>query len=160
VIGDPASTSALGGALRTQAITLAETLTDLDQAAQRAQRMNRPDPTQRERHLIERTARELDAVGAALQALSVTLVDGGARTRALEVDARRNDLTIDGTTVTDLPGPSRHDPAERLRAREQLQELLNRVTAAQVKDLARIAREVERSAPVLAAVSEQARSGS
>jgi hypothetical protein len=159
MIGDPASTSALGGALRAQAITLAGAVADLDHGAERARRAGRPDPTERERSLVERVARELDAVGAVLQALSVTLVDGGARTRALEVDARRNDLAIQGPIVVELPGPSRHDPGERLRAREQLQELLNRVTAAQAKDLARIAREVERSAPMLAAISDRARSG-
>ncbi|ADU48991.1 hypothetical protein [Intrasporangium calvum] len=159
-IGDPGSTSALGGALRQQAITLADLVADLTQVANRAERAGRPDATTRERELLERTARELDAVGAALQSYTATVLAGAARTRELATEAARADLVVDGSLVLEAPGPSRVDPTVRLRARERLQELLNRVTAAEGKELGRIARELERSGPALATVSERSRLGS
>lgn len=159
VTGDPVSTSALGGALRSQALTLADHVADLEAAAQRATRRGLTDSTARERDLLTRTARELDVIGAALQSLSVTIVEGAARSRELDADARRHDLEVDDSLVVESLGLSRLDPATRLQARERLQELLNRVTAATGRDLARLGREVQRSGDVLASVSERARTG-
>ncbi|GAA6524564.1 hypothetical protein [Intrasporangium sp. DVR] len=159
-LGDPGSTSALGGALRQQAITLADLVVDLTEAAERAGRAGRPDVTARERDLLSRVAHELDSVGAALQSFTATVLAGSARVRELSTEAARADLVVDGSLVVEPPGPSRVDPVARLRARERLQELLNRVTAAEGKELGRIARELARSGPALAAVSERCRLGS
>lgn len=159
-LGDPGSTSALGGALRQQAITLTDLVVDLAEAAERATRAGRPDPTARERELLSRTARELDAVGAALQSFTSTVLDGSARTRELTAEAHRAHLLVDGSLVVEPAGPSRVDPTARLRAKERLQELLNRVTAAEGKELGRVARELERSGPALAGISERSRLGS
>jgi hypothetical protein len=158
-LGDPGSTSALGGALRQQAITLADLVAELGEAAARAARAGRPDSTARERELLGRAARELDAVGAALQSFTATVLAGSARTRALSDEAALADLVIEGSLVVEARGPRRSDPARRMQARERLQELLNRVTAAEAKEIGRIAREVERSSPALASLSAQARSG-
>lgn len=157
--GDPGSVSALGGTLRRQAITLADLVADLEDAAAQGARRKQPDPTPRERDLIARLARELDAVGAALQAWTTTVIDGAARSRSLLEEARATGLVIEGSLVVESPGPSRVDPAERLRTRRRLQELLNRVTAAEGRELARVARELARSAPVLASLSQAARTG-
>lgn len=159
-LGDPGSISALGGTLRQQAITLVDLVVDLTEAAERARRAGRPDLSARERDLLDRLARELDVVGAALQSFTATVQAGSARTRALADEAARTGLVIEGSLVVEARGPSRVDPVHRLRARERLQELLNRVTAAEGKDLARIARELARSGPVLARLSERARLGS
>jgi hypothetical protein len=158
-LGDPGSTSALGGALRQQAIALADVTADLTEAAVRAERSGRPDLTSRERELLDRAARELDAVGAALQSFTSTVLAGWARTRVLSDEASLAGLVIEGSLVVEARRPSRTDPAERMRAKQRLQELLNRVTAAEAKEIARIAREVERSGPALAAISTRARSG-
>ena len=80
--------------------------------------------------------------------------------RALADEATRTDLVIEGSVVVEARGPSRVDPVDRLRERQRLQELLNRVSAAEGKELARIARELGRSGPALAALSERARLGS
>ncbi|MDV3220059.1 hypothetical protein [Intrasporangium sp.] len=159
-LGDPGSVSALGGTLRQQALTLADLVVDLTDAAERGRRRSHPDLSARERQLLERLARELDVVGAALQSFTATVHAGSARTRALADEAARVDLVLDGNLVVEARGPSRVDPAERLQARERLQELLNRVTAAEGKDLARVARELARSGPALARLSERARLGS
>lgn len=158
-LGDPGSTSALGGALRQQAILLADLMVELDAAATRALRAGLPDPTARERDLLGRAARELDAVGAALQSFTATVQAGSARARTLVDEAAQADLVIEGNLVLEARGPSRTDPVQRLHTRERLQELLNRVTAAEAKEIGRIAREVGRSGPVLAALSARARSG-
>ena len=162
-LGDPGSTSALGGALRQQAITLTDLVVDLTEAAERAGRRGpggRADRSARARELLGGTARELDAVGAVLQSFTATVLAGSARIRALADEATRADLAIEGSLVVEVSGPSRVDPVARLRERERLQELLNRVSAAEGKELARIARELGRSGPALAALSERARLGS
>jgi hypothetical protein len=159
-LGDPGSTSALGGALRQQAITLTDLAVDLEDAAERARRGGRADPSARERELLNSAARELDAVGAALQSFTATVLAGAARIRTLGDEAARSDLVIEGSVVVEARGPSRVDPENRLRQRERLQELLNRVSAAEGKELARIGRELGRSGPALAALSERARLGS
>ena len=61
--------------------------------------------------------------------------------------------------VVESLGPSRVDPDERLRSRDRLQELLNRVTSARAKELARLARELEASRTTLVRLSGVARSG-
>lgn len=157
--GDPGSVSALGGTLRRQAITLSDLAADLEAAAVRTARRGKPDPTARERELVAKLARELDIVGAALQAWTTTVVDGAARSRELMEAARAAGLVIEGNVVVESPGPSRVDPAQRLHTRRRLQELLNRVTAAEGRELGRIGRELTRSAAVLAGVSERARAG-
>ncbi|HKX68687.1 MAG TPA: hypothetical protein VJN29_15830 [Intrasporangium sp.] len=159
-LGDPGSTSALGGALRQQAIILTDLVVELTEAAERAARGGRADLSARERELLTGAARELDAVGAALQSFTATVQAGSARIRTLADDAARSDLVIEGSIIVEAKGPSRVDPVDRLRRRERLQELLNRVSAAQGKELARIARELARSGPPLAALSERARLGS
>ena len=159
-LGDPGSTSALGGALRQQALTLTDLVVDLTEAAERARRTGTADLSARERELLSSAARELDVVGAALQSFTATVLAGSARIRTLADEAVRSDLVFEGSVVAEAPGPSRVDPADRLRERARLQELLNRVTAAEGKELARIARELARSGPALAAVSERARLGS
>ena len=52
-LGDPGSTSALGGALRQQAITLTDLVVDLTEAADRARRGGRADLSAREREAAE-----------------------------------------------------------------------------------------------------------
>jgi len=168
--GDPGSTSALGGALRTQAGRLADLVVDLEAAARRGARTSRPgradpavdpavDPTQHERDLLTRTATELDRVGGLLQSWTTTAVEAAARVRALEPALARFDLVVDGRLVVERAGPSRVEPAERLAERERLQELLNRVTAVRSRELARLRRELEQSGTTLAALSARARSG-
>lgn len=157
--GDTASTSALGGALRTQANRLADLVVDLDDAARRSHRTGSPDPTGHERDLVTRAATELDRVGGLLQSWTTVAVDVAARLRALEPALTRCDLVVDGQLVVECPGPSRVEPAERLSERERLQELLNRVTAARSRELARLRRELETSGDRLAALSDRARSG-
>ncbi|WP_374970114.1 hypothetical protein [Terrabacter sp. BE26] len=188
--GDPASTSALGGALLSQAGRLADLVLDLDASAGRAARgesarggararagsaagshagsttgtgrstdESGTDPTRRERELLTRAATELDRVGGLLQAWTTTAVESAARLRALEPALARVDLVVDGHLVVERSGPSRVEPAERLAERERLQELLNRVTAARSRELARLRRELEQSGTTLAALSARARSG-
>lgn len=160
--GDPGSISALGGALRTQALRLADLVEELESAAARASRTGRPgrpDPSDHERDLIARSATELDRIGALLQAWTAGSVEDGARLRALDDDAERAGLVVEGHLVVEPPGPSRADPAERLRARDHLQELLNRVTAGRARELARLGRELEGSQGALARLSERARAG-
>lgn len=171
--GDPGSTSALGGALRTQAGRLADLVVDLEAAARRGARTPRPgraactvepaeptvDPTQHERDLVTRAATELDRVGGLLQSWTTTAVETSARVRALEPALARFDLVVDGRLVVERSGPSRAEPAERLAERERLQELLNRVTALRSRELARLRRELEQSGTTLAGLSARARSG-
>src|SRR6478752_1169 len=157
--GDPGSTSALGGALRTQAHQLPDLVVDLDAAARRVGRTGGPDPTGHERDLVTRAATELDRVGGLLQSWTTTAVESAARVRALEPALTRCDLVVDGQLVVERSGPSRVEPAERLAERERLQELLNRVTAVRSRELARLRRELEASATRLAALSDRARSG-
>lgn len=157
--GDAGSTSALGGALRTQAGRLADLVVDLDAAATRVGRTGSPDPTGHERDLVTRAATELDLVGALLQSWTTTAVESAARVRALEPALTRCDLVIDGQLVVERSGPSRVEPAERLAERERLQELLNRVTAVRSRELARLRRELETSGTRLAVLSDRARSG-
>lgn len=187
VPGDPGGTSALGGALRSQALRLAELLDDIEQATRRAsrarsaQRAGRPtspsehigptrptgpvdptdptDPTELERDLLARTASELDRVGALLQAWTASVAEDGARLRSLAAEVERAGLAIDGHLVVEPAGPSRADPAERLRHRQHLQERLNRVTASRARELARLGRELAASSVTLAGLSERARSG-
>jgi hypothetical protein len=189
--GDPASTSALGGALLSQSGRLADLVLDLDASASRASRAGRArrgradagptgttdttdttdtagdrsarvgstGPTGREEELLTRAATELDRVGGLLQAWTTTAVESAARVRALEPALARVDLVVDGHLVVERSGPSRVEPAERLAERERLQELLNRVTAARSRELARLGRELEHSGTTLAALSARARSG-
>jgi hypothetical protein len=157
--GDPASTSALGGVLRTQAVRLGELVHDLARPAVAAARASQADPTDHERDLVTRAATELDRVGGLLQSWTTTAVETAARVRALEPELDRWELLVDGHLVVDRPGPSRVDPSRRLAERERLQELLNRATAARARELAGLQRELERSSATLAAVSDRARAG-
>ena len=157
--GDPASTSALGGTLRTQAGRLADLVLELEGPARLAGRAGRSDPSAHERDLLTRAAEELDRVGGLLQSWTATAVEVAARVRALEPELARCDLEVDGHHVVERPGPSRVEPAARLQARERLQELLNRVTAARARELARVSRELDASMAALAAISARARSG-
>jgi hypothetical protein len=171
--GDPGSTSALGGALLTQAGRLADLVQDLADAASRATRpasgarasgspaspAPRPDPTPRERDLVTRAATELDRIGGLLQSWTTTAVESAARVRALEPDLARCDLVLDGQVVVERAGPSAVEPRSRLDERERLQELLNRVTAVRSRELARLRRELDASSSTLAAISDGARTG-
>jgi hypothetical protein len=158
-VGDPASTSALGGTLRTQAGQLVELVHDLARPAAAAERTGLDDPTAQERDLLTGAATELDRVGGLLQSWTTTEVETAARVRALEPELDRWDLLVEGNLVVDRPGPSRVDPNRRMVEREHLQELLNRATASRSRELARLARELERSTATLATVSDRARSG-
>jgi hypothetical protein len=157
--GDPASASALGGTLRTQAGRLADLAIDLERASRLAERAGRADASRDERDLLSRAAAELDRVGALLQGWTTTAVDTAARVRAMEPELTHHDLGVEGHLVVELAGPSRVEPAARLAARERLQELLNRASAARSRELARLGREFEQSAAALAALSDRARSG-
>ena len=171
--GDPGSTSALGGALLTQAGRLADHVHDLTEAAARATRrgdgsrapsprapdVSRTDPTSRERELVTRVATELDRIGGLLQSWTTTAVESAARVRALEPDLARGDLVVDGHVVVERAGPSAVEPGSRLAERERLQELLNRVTAVRSRELARLRRELDASTASLASISDRARRG-
>jgi hypothetical protein len=157
--GDPASVSALGGALLTQSARLADLVTELGGSAARARRRSLDDATSHERLLLERAATELDRVGALLQAWTTTTVDAAARARQLAPDLARADLVIDGQLVIESSGPSRVDPQTRARERHRLQELLNRVTMVRARELARLGRELQHSHDALAAVAHDARAG-
>ncbi|EWT00814.1 hypothetical protein N865_13345 [Intrasporangium oryzae NRRL B-24470] len=166
--GDPGSVSALGGALRSQALRLADLVDELESATARASRMAgsapngegaHADPSDHERDLLTLAATELDRIGGLLQAWTAGSVEDGARLRSLADDAERAGLRVEGHLVVEPPGPSRADPAERLRAREHLQELLNRVTAGRARELARLGRELDASQAALARVSDRARAG-
>jgi hypothetical protein len=155
---DAASTSALGGALRGHALRLVGLLERLGEPAPGGRRAG-VTQTARERQLLAATATQLDRVGAGLQALVTSGVERSVRRRALDDEAARHELDIDGTRVTERPGPSRVDPQNRLRAREHVQELVNRVAAGQGRDLAAIARELEASLAALQAIAARARGG-
>jgi hypothetical protein len=157
--GDPGSTSALGGALRTQAERLADLVVDLEAAAARVARTGVGDPTPRERDLVTRAATQLDRIGGLLQSWTTTAVESAARLRALEPALARCDLVVEGQLVVERSGPSRVEPGERLAERQRLQELLNRVTAARSRELAHLRRELDQSSATLAALSDRARSG-
>ena len=157
--GDPASVSALGGALLTQSGRLADLVTDLGGSASRPRRRPRHDTTGHERHLLERAATELDRVGTLLQAWTTTAVEAAARARQLAPDLARADLVIDGQLVVESSGPSRVDPEARARERQRLQELLNRVTMVRARELARLGRELQQSHDTLATVADAARAG-
>lgn len=156
--GDPGSTSALGGALRSNALRLADLVDELSPTAYAA-RAERPDHAASERELLGSTAEELDRVGALLQQWTATTVDALARLRQLDHQLTAAGLEVAGNKVVESLGPSRVDPDARLRSRERLQELLNRVTSARAKELARLARELESSRATLADLSDRARSG-
>lgn len=157
--GDPASVSALGGALLTASARLADLVTDLGESAARARRRSLDDATSHERLLLERAATEFDRVGALLQAWTTTTVDAAARARQLAPDLARADLVIEGQLVVESAGPSRVDPETRARERLRLQELLNRVTMVRARELARLGRELRHSHDALAAVAHDARAG-
>ncbi len=157
---DTASVSALGGALRRQALRLADLEERLASPAARALRSGRPDPTRTERELLRRTAEELDRVGAALQAWTADTAEDEARLRELVNEAARSDLRIHGHHVVEAPAPSRVDPRGRLAEGARLQERLNRVTASRTRGLGRLRREVESSAAQLERLSALARARS
>ena len=157
ISGDPGSTSALGGALRGQALRLADVVDELSPTSH-AVHAGRPDHGEGERELVGSTAHELDRVGALLQQWTSTTVDSLARLRQLDHQLAAAGLEVDGNKVVESLGPSRVDPDERLRSRERFQELLNRVTSAQAKELARLARELEASRATLVRLSDAARS--
>ncbi|TQM62359.1 hypothetical protein [Humibacillus xanthopallidus] len=160
--GDPASVSALGGALLTQSARLADLVTELGGSSARAARARRrpvDEASSHERLLLERAATELDRVGALLQAWTTTSVETAARARQLAPDLARADLVIDGQLVVESSGPSRVDPQTRARERHRLQELLNRVTMVRARELARLGRELQHSHDALAAVALDARTG-
>ena len=157
ISGDPGSTSALGGALRRNAMRLADLVDELSPTAHAAQ-AGRPDHAAGERELLGSTAQELDRVGALLQQWTATTVDSLARLRQLDHQLAAAGLEVDGNKVVESLGPSRVAPDQRLRSRERLQELLNRVTSARAKELARLARELEASRSTLARLSDEARS--
>jgi hypothetical protein len=160
-VGDPASTSALGGALRSQALHLVAILERLAPVGSRPGAAPRPDrfDVDHERQLIGAVAEELDRVGGALQATVAGGVERAARRRALEVEAGRFDLELDGHRVTERSGPSRVDPARRQHARTHVQELLGRLVSAQGRELGGLSRELESSMRTLARLSERARDG-
>jgi hypothetical protein len=161
-MGDPASTSALGGFLRSQALQLVSLLDRLAPGGSRG-RSTASAPAgadlAHERALVEAVAEELDRVGAALQATVAGGVERAARRRALEAEADRFDLELDGHRVIERPGPSRVDPGRRRHARTHVQELLTRLVSAQGRELGGLARDLEASMRTLAALSERARDG-
>ncbi|WP_347350240.1 hypothetical protein [Intrasporangium sp.] len=154
---DPVSTSALGGALRTHALTLVGLLELLGEPAAVGPSDGAPE-TCRERDLIRAVADELDRIGAVLQRLATGDVERSVRRRNLRREAARHELDIEGTRVCPRPGPSRVAPDTRAQVRERLQELLNRVAAAQGRDLASFSRDLDVSLVVLRGISERARS--
>ncbi len=156
---DPGSVSALGGALRSQALRLADHEERLSVAARRAARSGTPDPTREERDLLRRTAAELDRVGAALQAWTADTAEDAARLRGLGDEAARSDLRVEGHHVVEPPAPSRVEPGTRLTEGARLQERLNRVTASRTRGLGRLRRELESSLATLQRLSAHARSG-
>ncbi|HET7399986.1 MAG TPA: hypothetical protein VFJ94_15835 [Intrasporangium sp.] len=158
--GDPASVSVLGGALRGHALRLARLLDELERPSRRGRAPGRPDPTAPERALLARTAEELDRVGAQLQGFATTTVETAARLRRLEQDCAAADLRVQGEHVVEPAGPSRTDPADRLRSRACLQAHLSRVVTADAEALADLQREVHASAARLERLSERARTGS
>ncbi|MDN5795563.1 MAG: hypothetical protein L0H79_07395 [Intrasporangium sp.] len=155
---DPASTSALGGALRAQALALADLLERLGEPATH-RRNTSGYATGFERDLVAAAAAQLDRIGAVLQGLATSDVERAARRRGLHEEAGRHELDIEGPRVYERPGPSRVDPSVRTRARPRVQELLNRVAASQGRDLASFCRELEASTAALRSISERARRG-
>lgn len=168
--GDPAATSALGGALRSQALELAGLYGRLEPPGGGRVPIGSPGPrwpaspdgdppTAHELALLAGAAEQLDRVGAALQGLVSGGVERSARYRSLAAEADRQDLQLDGYRVIERPGPSRVDPAARLRSRNRLQERLTRLAAARGRELAGLSRELESSIAALADLSERARDG-
>lgn len=157
-VGDPGSTSALGGALRGHALTLAEVVDEL-QPGRYAAQSSRVDHCVAERALLETAADELDRVGTLLQDWTSGAAQAVARLRQLQVQLTAAGLVVEGSRVIESLGPSRVDPDERESSRVRLQELVNRVTAARAKDIGRLTRELEASRARLARCSDRARSG-
>lgn len=155
--GDSGSTSALGGALRGHALHLADLVDELTPTPYAA--THRADDSDVERALLTVAADELDRVGALLQEWSSASTERSARLRHLGDQLAEAGLVADGNRVTPASGPSRIDPETMLASRDRLQELLNRVTGARAKDLARLTRELEASRAVLTRLSSSARSG-
>lgn len=156
--GDPGSVSALGGALRGHALTLAGVIDELTPTRSAVQ-TGLIDHSVTERALLETAAGELDRMGALLLEWTSGVAQSMTRMRELQVQVSAMDLVVEGTRVVASLGPSRVDPDERGRARLRLQELVNRVTAARAKDLGRLTRELEASRERLTRVSDRARSG-
>lgn len=154
-IGDPVSTSALGGALRAHALRLAALVEQLG-GPDRGRRHPPVPKTAAEQELVGAVADQLDRIGAILQGVATSGVERAARRRRLGEEADREDLDIDGTRVTERRGPSRADPTRRIAARDHLQELLNRVTAGHSRDLAMLSRELEASRVALRALAARA----
>lgn len=157
--GDPASISALGGALRSQALELVALLERLAPRTTRGTPPAGPLDPDRERELVATTAEQLDRIGAALQALASGEVEREARRRSLADQADRVDLQIDGNRVVECPGPSRVDPQRRVLDRERLQQLLGRLAAAHGRELGALTRELQSSARALELLSERIRDG-
>lgn len=155
-IGDAASTSALGGALRAHSLRLAALLEQLGEAAPGSRRPAVSE-TALERELVATAAHELDRIGATLQGLVTSATERESRRRGLDEVAARHDLAIDGPRVVERWGPSRADPANRLAVQQHLQELLNRVAAAHGRDLAMLCRGLEASRVALSALAARAR---
>ena len=109
--GDPASVSALGGALLTQSARLGR-------PRHRSRRVGAPapgarsldDPTGARAAALERAATELDRVGALLQAWTTTAVDAAARARQLAPDLARADLVVEGQLVVESRGRAASTP--------------------------------------------------
>jgi hypothetical protein len=114
VEGDPASCSAMGGALRRRAATLRERRTALRHSASGLTGWH--DPTadtvsERLRVLlgeVEQMARRLDDVGAALQAYATDLAHAREQGAVAAESAVRHGLVVDELgTVHPAPGPTR-----------------------------------------------------
>lgn len=151
--------SVLGGALRGHALRLARLLEELDGPARRAVRAGHPDPTAPERELLARTAHELDVIGSRLQSWATTAVESRTRLQRLEHECADHDLRLVGAQVAPPPGPSRTDPAERLRSQARLQTVLTRIVSTDTRALADLERDVAASMSRLERLSMRARAG-
>jgi hypothetical protein len=114
VEGDPASCSALGGALRRRAATLRERRTALRHSASGLVDWSDPAADAMAERLsvllgeVEQMARRLDDVGAALQAYATDLAHAREQGAVAADSAVRQGLVIDDLgTVHPAPGPTR-----------------------------------------------------
>ena len=122
VLGDPASCSRLGGAMRREAAKLGERLATLSGAGHELRHwQGRAGVSAREQldaqlAALAATARDLDEAGAALQRYATDLAEARELGRRAADRARQDGLRIVDGRVLEAWGPATAEEAERRRA--------------------------------------------
>lgn len=142
---DPGSVSRLGGLLRSAAATLTGDLVDLPAATPLAR-------------LVEATADQLDAIGAALQLHAQELAEAAAALSRLQERAATVGLVVADWTVSEPFGVVPADlAARRVAERPHLQAQADRLASRLARARAQLARQLTHAREQLAHASATAR---